>query len=286
MSRIAYVNGRYRPHATARVHIEDRGMQFSDGVYEVIAVVLGRLVDRDLHHRRLDRSLGELHIDRPMSRVALDAVLDEVVRRNRVAEGIVYLQIGRGVAPRNHVFPAASKPSVVVTARRVSPSVGAALAAGVKVITTPDQRWARRDIKSVSLLANILAKQKAAEAGAFEAWQVDGDGMITEGAQSNAWIVEPDGTIVTRAESTDILSGITRHRLIGLARDVGYEVVERSFTSAQAIAAREAFTTSTGSFVVPVVQIDDSMVANGQPGTIAEHLRALYIAFARGAARG
>ena len=259
-------------------------MQFSDGVYEVIAVVLGRLVDRDLHHRRLDRSLGELHIDRPMSRVALDTVLDEVVRRNRVAEGIVYLQIGRGVAPRNHVFPAASTPSVVVTSRRVSPSGGAALARGVKVITMPDQRWARRDIKSVSLLANILAKQKAAEANAFEAWQVDGDGMITEGAQSNAWIVEPDGTLITRAESTDILSGITRHRLIGLARDAGYVVVERSFTPADAIAAREAFTTSTSSFVVPVVQIDDSMVANGQPGTIAEHLRALYIAFARGEA--
>jgi D-alanine transaminase len=282
MSRIAYVNGRYRPHATAEVHIEDRGLQFSDGVYEVIAVVLGCLVDRDLHHRRLDRSLGELDIDRPMSRVALDAVLDEVVRHNRVAEGIVYLQIGRGVAPRNHVFPADRKPSVVITSRRVPPSAGAVLARGVKVITMPDQRWARRDIKSVSLLANVLAKQKAAEANAFEAWQVDGDGMITEGAQSNAWIVEQDGTIVTRAESPEILSGITRHRLFALARDAGYVVEERSFTPTQAIAAREAFTTSTSSFVVPVVQIDDSMVANGRPGTIAEHLRALYIAFARG----
>lgn len=280
MSRIAYVNGRYRPHATAKVHIEDRGMQFSDGVYEVIAVFDGHLIDRDLHHRRLDRSLGELQIDRPMSRVALDAIVDQVVRLNRVDDGLVYLQVGRGAAPRNHAFPSDVRPSLVVTSRRVSPANATILTQGVKVITVPDQRWIRRDIKSVSLLANVLAKQLAVESGAFEAWQVDGDGLITEGAQSNAWIVEQDGTLVTREASNDILSGITRHRLIELARDAGYVVEERAFTPVQALAAREAFTTGTSSFVVPVVQIDDAMVANGRPGSVVEQLRALYLNFA------
>ena len=281
MSRIAYVNGRYLPHAAAQVHIEDRGMQFSDAVYEVIAVLDGRLVDQLLHHERLERSLAELRIAQPMGRAALDAVLHEVVRRNRVGEGIIYLQVGRGVSPRNHAFPQQVKPSMVVTSRRARPATAEALTEGVKVITVPDLRWLRRDIKSVSLLPNVLAKQGAAEAGAFESWQVDGDGMITEGAQSNAWIIEADGTIVTRPESNEILSGITRRRLIGLARAGGLKVEERAFTSAQAAEAREAFLTSTSSFVVPVVQIDDAVVANGQPGTMTERLRTLYIDFAR-----
>lgn len=281
MSRIAYVNGQYLPHATAQVHIEDRGMQFSDAVYEVIAVLQGRLVDRALHHERLQRSLAELKIANPMSQGALDAVLDEVVTRNRVGEGIVYLQVGRGVSPRNHAFPRAAKPSVVVTARRARPASADVLTEGVKVVTLPDIRWLRRDIKSVSLLPNVLAKQGAAEAGAFESWQVDADGLITEGAQSNAWIIETDGTVVTRPESSDILSGITRRRLINLAREDGMTVVERAFTPEQAAAAREAFLTSTSSFVVPVVQIDDAVIANGRPGTVTERLRTLYIDFAR-----
>lgn len=281
MSRIAYVNGQYLPHAAARVHIEDRGMQFSDAVYEVIAVLDGGLVDRRLHHDRLERSLAALQIARPMGRAALDAVLDEVVRRNRVAEGIIYLQVGRGASSRNHAFPADAKPSVVATARRARPASAAALTEGVKVVTVPDIRWLRRDIKSVSLLPNVLAKQTAVEADAFESWQVDGDGHVTEGAQSNAWIIEADGTIVTRPESNEILSGITRRRLIGLARDAGLMVAERAFTPAQAMAAREAFLTSTSSFVVPVVQIDDAVIANGRPGTVTEQLRTLYIDFAR-----
>jgi len=281
MSRVAYVNGRYLPHAAAQVHIEDRGMQFSDAVYEVMAVLDGRLVDRPWHHERLERSLGELQIAVPMGRPALDAVFDEVVRRNRVVEGIVYLQVGRGVSPRNHAFPVRARPSIVVTARRARPATAVALTEGVKVVTIRDLRWLRRDIKSVSLLPNVLAKQGAAEAGAFESWQIDDDGLITEGAQSNAWIIETDGTIVTRPESNEILSGITRRRLIELARADGLSVEERPFTAAQAAEAREAFLTSTSSFVVPVVQIDDAVIANGQPGTITERLRSLYTDFAR-----
>jgi D-alanine transaminase len=280
MTRAAYVNGRYLPHAAARVHVEDRGMQFADGVYEVIAVVEGRLIDRTLHHHRLERSLGELRIAVPMSRPALDAVLDEVVRRNRVVEGIVYLQVGRGAAPRNHAFPDNVRPSVVVTARRARPASARALTEGVRVITVPDQRWRRRDIKSIALLPNVLAKQAAVEAGAYEAWQIDEAGLVTEGAQSNAWIVAAEGTILTRPESCDILSGITRKRLIGLARGAGLSVAEQPFTPEQAKTAREAFLTSTSSFVVPVIQIDEAVVANGRPGTVTETLRRLYLDFA------
>ena len=282
MSRVAYVNGRYVRHAEARVHIEDRGMQFSDSVYEVIAVVDGHLVDAEWHHRRLQRSLGELAIPLPMSRTVLDSILREVARRNRVRNGIVYLQIGRGVAPRGHAFPKNAARSVVATARHAQ--VAGPPEPGVAVITLADLRWRRRDIKSVSLLANVLAKQAAAEAGAFEAWQVDDQGMVTEGAQSNAWIVDQDGKLVTRPASNDILSGITRARLLQLARDAGITVVERPFSVAEAQDAREAFLTSTSSFVVPVVRIDDRPVANGRPGSITEGLRALYLRHARGGA--
>ena len=279
MSRWAYVNGRYVPHVTARAHIEDRGMQFSDGVYEVIAVVGGELVDATLHFERLDRSLSALEIAAPMRRAPLNAVLREVARRNRVSEGIVYLQVNRGVAPRNHAFPRDARPSMVVTARRGQPASNPALVEGVRVITIPDIRWRRRDIKSVSLLANVLAKQAAAQDGAFEAWQVDEDGMVTEGSQSNAWMVDIDGAVVTRPPSHDILTGITRTRLIDLARQDGITVIERAFTPQEAARAREAFLTSTSSFVVPVVQIDDAVVANGRPGAVTEHLRALYLDF-------
>ncbi len=279
MSRWAYVNGRYVPHATARTHVEDRGMQFSDGVYEVIAVVGGALVDATLHFERLDRSLSALEIAAPMRRAPLEAVLREVARRNRVSEGIVYLQVNRGVAPRNHAFPRDARPSMVVTARRGQPASSPALVEGVRVITIPDIRWRRRDIKSVSLLANVLAKQAAAQDGAFEAWQVDEDGMVTEGSQSNAWMVEAGGAVVTRPSSHDILTGITRTRLIDLARREGITVIERAFTPQEAARAREAFLTSTSSFVVPVVQIDDVVVANGRPGAVTERLRALYLDF-------
>ena len=284
MSRIAWVNGRYMSHAAAHVHIEDRGMQFSDAAYEVIAAIGGRLVDPVWHRERLERSLGELDIALPMSGAAMAAVLREVLRRNRVAEGIVYLQVGRGAAPRDHAFPRGAKPSMVATARRARPASARALTEGVRVVSIPDLRWRRRDIKSVSLLPNVLAKQAAAEAGAFEAWQTDPDGRVTEGAASNAWIVDGDGAVKTRPPGNDILAGITRRRLIALAKDAGIPVVEEAFTLEQAKTAREAFLTSTSSFVVPVLQIDEAVVANGRPGSTTERLRDLYTAFARGAA--
>ncbi len=281
MSRIAYVNGRYVPHGAAHVHVEDRGMQFSDAAYEVIAVIAGRPIDWDWHHERLERSLGELDIAAPMSATAMSAVVSEIVRRNLIDDGIVYMQVGRGVAPRNHAFPAAAAPSVVMTARRINPAGSPASSAGVRVITIPDRRWQRRDIKSVSLLPNVLAKEAATAAGAFEVWQIDADGYVTEGAASNAWIVDTAGAIRTRPASADILSGITRRRLIALAKGAGIAVVEAAFTPDEAMAAREAFLTSTSSFVVPVTEIDDAVVANGQPGATTERLRDLYAAFAR-----
>jgi len=277
MSRIAYVNGRYVPHARAQVHIEDRGYQFADGVYEVIAVQGGRLIDAAPHHDRLERSLRELQIVAPMSRAALELVLGETIRRNRVHDGIVYLQITRGVAKRDHAFPTAStRPAVVATARPTKAHTPAMIAAGVKAITTPDIRWSRCDVKSISLLPNCLAKQQAKDAGAFEAWQVDGDGFVTEGTSTNAWIVDGDGNVVTRRVESAILSGITRLVLLDFARQTGIEVIERPFTVAEALAAREAFLTSTTSFVMPIVAIDGHPIGEGRPGPVTLRLRAIY----------
>jgi D-alanine transaminase len=214
MSRIAYVNGRYLPHGDAAVHIEDRGYQFADGIYEVIAVKDGALIDEALHMARFERSLSELRIAPPMSRRTLELVMREVIRRNRFSNGIVYLQATRGVARRDHPFPADIRTSLVITARAARPANRKAQEEGVKVISIPDIRWARCDIKSVSLLPNVLGKQQAREAGAYEAWQVDRDGMVTEGTSTNAWIVTQDGELVTRQTGNAILNapGVARHR--------------------------------------------------------------------------
>jgi D-alanine transaminase len=276
MSRIAYVNGRYVPHREAAVHIEDRGYQFADGVYEVTAVKNGRLVDEDLHLKRLARSLKELRIAPPMSEAALKFVSREVIRRNRVKDGIVYLQMTRGVAPRDHAFPAKSETSVVLTSRRAKSSAKAA-EDGVKVITIPDIRWARCDIKSVSLLPNILGKQQAKEVGAYEAWQIDEEGNVTEGTSSNAWIVTKSGEVVTRHVDNAILNGTTRLALLDILKREGLSFKERSFSLEEAKSAREAFVTSTSSMVTPVVQIDDTVIGNGRPGSVAERLRAFYL---------
>ncbi|MBZ0325794.1 MAG: D-amino-acid transaminase [Alphaproteobacteria bacterium] len=279
MSRIAYVNGRYVPHAHACVHIEDRGYQFADGVYEVIAVVGGRLVDLDAHLDRLARSCAELRIAPPMGRPALAHVLAEMVRRNRLGGGgMVYLQVTRGVAPRDHAFPADARPALVVTARRMRPVAPALIERGVGVITLPDIRWGRCDIKTVALLANILGKQTAVESGAFEAWLVDAAGNITEGTSSNAWIVDAAGVLRTRQADRAILSGITRLSLIDLARDAGVTFAEGPFTPAEAGAAREAFLTSTTAMVVPVVSIDERPIGDGRPGPVTRRLRAAYLA--------
>lgn len=277
MARVSYVNGRYMPHHEACVHVEDRGYQFADGVYEVIAVHRGLPVDYALHEERLRRNLRELGIPEPMSRGALVQVLKEVIRRNRVRRGMLYVQVTRGVAPRGHAFPKAMRPSVVAYARAgVGPRPQQA-EEGVRVVSTPEIRWRRCDIKSVALLPNVLAKQTATEQGAFEAWQVGADGTVTEASASNAWIVDEEGRLVTRPLGADILPGVTRHVLAGLARADGIEMIERPFTLEEAKAAREAFITSTTSFVLPVVQIDDQVIGNGQPGSVASHLRALYM---------
>src|SRR6185503_7844642 len=233
MSRIAYVNGRYLSLAQACVNVEDRGYQFSDGVYEVCEVRGGRLIDERRHIIRLERSLSELRIAMPMSPAALGVVLREVVRRNRVRWGIVYLQITRGVARRDHAFPlAGTAPSVVVTARNMDFAAAEKLAdAGVSVISVPDNRWARVDIKSVSLLPNVLAKQAAREQGAREAWFVDREGRVTEGSSSNAWIVTRDGKVVTRHADHAILRGITRDVLIEAIKAQGFAFEERAFTA-------------------------------------------------------
>jgi D-alanine transaminase len=275
MSRIAFVNGRYLPRSEATVHVEDRGYQFSDGVYEVCEVRDGRLIDERRHVERLQRSLGELRIPLPMSPAALGVVMRETLRRNRVRDGIVYLQVTRGVARRDHAFPPpGTQPSVVVTARNLDMARNErAAAAGVAVITVPDNRWERVDIKSISLLPNVLAKQAAREQGAGEAWFVDRDGKVTEGSSSNAWIVTMGGKVVTRAADKGILRGITRTVLIGAIEAQGLTLEERPFTVEEAYRAREAFLTAASQVVLPVVRIDGRPVGNGAPGSVATALR-------------
>ena len=283
MSRVAYVNGAYRPHADATVHVEDRGFQFADGVYEVWSVFDGHMADFDGHMTRLHRSLNELRIAIPMSREALERVLKETVRRNRVREGLVYIQVTRGTARRDHPFPPeGTPPSVIVTARTLPLSKGnAAAAKGVAVITQPDIRWGRCDIKTVGLLPNVLAKQAAKEHGAAEAWMVDEMGLVTEGASTNAWIVDEDGRLRTRDAQSNILHGITRAAVMKMAAEEGLEVEERAFSVDEARRAKEAFYTSASGFVMPAVSIDGAKIGNGRPGPIATKLRALYIDRAR-----
>ncbi|GHD47403.1 D-amino-acid transaminase [Thalassobaculum fulvum] len=285
MSRIAYVNGRYVPHADAAVHVEDRGYQFADGVYEVVLVYNGRMVDEIPHLDRLDRSLGELRIPSPMSRPALRSVMRELLRRNRIHTGLIYMQVTRGVARRDHPFPKNAQPSLVMTAKRIALPTGAAVENGVRVISIPDIRWERCDIKTVALLPNVLGKQQAKEAGAYEAWQVDRDGYVTEGTSTNAWIVTKDGELVTRNANQAILNGITRLTLLKLAERENLRLVERGFTIEEAKRAREAFISSATSFVTPVTQIDDAVIGNGKAGSVGLGLRRAYLDYAEGEGR-
>jgi D-alanine transaminase len=275
MSRIAYVNGRYRPHSEAMIHVEDRGFQFADGVYEVCEVRGGRLVDERRHMARLKRSLDALRIELPMAFPALGIVLRETVRRNRVRDGLVYLQVTRGTARRDHGFPpAGTAPGMVVTARALDPARGERVAAeGIAVITVPDNRWARVDIKAVSLLPNVLAKQAAREQGAREAWFVDAQGFITEGSSSNAWIVTAGGEVITRPADHSILNGISRAVVLDAVAAQGLTLIERAFTVKEAQAAREAFVTAASQIVQPVVLIDGEPVGGGRPGPVAAALR-------------
>jgi D-alanine transaminase len=282
MSRIAYVNGRYLPMRAATVHVEDRGYQFGVGVYEVCEVRGGRLIDERRHMARLLRSLDELRIRVPMSLASLGIVLREVVARNRVSYGVVYLQITRGVARRDHAFPVPDvPPSVVVTARALNRARNETLASkGIAVITVPDNRWGRVDIKTIGLLPNVLARQAAIEQGARDAWFVDASGNVTESASGNAWIVTQAGTVVTRPADNAILRGITRTVLFEVIKAQGLAAEERAFTLKEAYAAREAFITSASQIVMPVVKIDDRPVGNGQPGPIATALRRAFHDFA------
>lgn len=282
MSRIAYVNGRYLPHAAAGVHIEDRGYQFADGVYEVCEVARGFIVDMTRHLDRLGRSLKELQIGWPVERSALELILREVVRRNRITNGLVYLQVTRGVAKRDHFFPSADvKPALVVTAKRGDPVAAAKKAeSGIKVITVPENRWERVDIKTVGLLPNVLARQQAKEAGAQEAWFVDPDGTVKEGAATNVWIVTKDGTLVTRPAEFGILRGVTRTTVMDVAAKSGLKVEERGFSVEEAKGAREAFITAATMVVMPVVAIDGQPVANGHPGSTALALREAFFGVA------
>jgi len=282
MSRIAYVNGRYMPLNDAKVNVEDRGYQFADGVYEVCEIVDGRLIDERRHLDRLKRSLDELRIRMPMSRAALDVVMREVVARNRIGYGLVYLQITRGVAKRDHAFPSPEvPPSIVVTARPLNRARNEALAAkGIDVISVPDNRWGRVDIKTVGLLPNVLARQAAIEQGARDAWFVDKDGMVTEASSANAWIVTPQCRLVTRRADHAILRGITRTVLFDAIKTQGIEVDERPFTLKEALAAREAFITSATQIVLPVVRIDGQAIGDGRPGPVATALRREFHRFA------
>ncbi len=278
MSRIAYVNGRYLPFHQAKVHVEDRGYQFADAVYEVCEVRAGRLIDERRHIERLKRSLGELRIPMPMTPRALGVVLREVAARNHIGYGLVYLQITRGVARRDPAFPTPPVlPSVVVTARALNRTRNEALAAkGIAVVSVPDNRWGRVDIKSVGLLPNVLARQAAIDRGAREAWFIDKDGAVTEGASANAWIVTPGGTLVTRHADYAILRGITRTVVLAVVEAQGLTVEERAFTLKEAYAAREAFVTSATQIVMPVVSIDGHMIGDGKPGPVAQALRANF----------
>jgi D-alanine transaminase len=277
MSRISYVNGQYIPHTNASVHIEDRGYQFADGVYEVFAVHDGKLVGEQGHLDRLNHSLVSLQINWPMEKRSFMVVVREVVRRNHVKFGLVYIQITRGVARRDHPFPTNTQSAIVVTARKMPPLDKNVLNKGVNVITIPDIRWKRKDIKSISLLPNCLGKQQAREAGAFEAWQYDGEGNITEGTSSNAWIVTKDGELVTKQIGSTILNGITRLAVLESAREAGFSVSERAFSIEEAHNAKEAFITSSTSHVKAVTQIDDKIIGNGHVGELTSKLLDLYV---------
>ncbi|MFP5447266.1 MAG: D-amino-acid transaminase [Alphaproteobacteria bacterium] len=279
MGRIAYVNGRYQRHADAAVHIEDRGYQLADAVYEVWSVFGGKLADAEGHFARLARSLGELRIPEPMSRAALTIVLREVLRRNQVREGLIYLQVSRGVAPRDHAFPEGDlSPSVVITAKSLDRAASEAKAAkGIAVITTPENRWGRCDIKTVGLLPNVLARQAARERGAGEALFVDEMGLITEGASANAWILDGNGVLRTRDTQANILRGVTRRTLLDVIAEAGLKVEERPFTPEEMAEAKEAFITGAGSLVLPVIAIDGQPIGGGAPGPVAKRLRSLYI---------
>lgn len=277
MSRIAYVDGVYQPLNLPGILVEDRGYQFADGVYEVCAIRNGRLLDEARHLDRLEYSLDALDMPMPMSRPALQQVMRETLRRNRIHSGILYMQVSRGVAPREHMYDASLKPILVMTARPISAERRLQIMKkGISVISVPDQRWARCDIKSISLLPNVLARQLARNAKVQEAWQIDVQGMVTEGAATNAWIVDAKGVLRTRPAGNDILNGIVRQVLLDCVSELGLKFEERPFSLNEALAAQECFSTASTMSVFPVVKIDGKNIANGKPGSVAKTLSNAY----------
>ncbi len=282
MSRIAYVDGQYLPVREAGVNVWDRGLQFGDSVYEVILVHAGRPVDEEPHLDRLDRSLTEVRMTWPRPRSAFRVVMREIIRRNRIHHGLIYLQVTRGVAPRDAAFPKAPKPTLFMFAKRIPPLEPDKLGDGVGVITVPDIRWERRDIKTTMLLPNVLAKQQAVDAGVFDAWMVDPEGLVTEGTASNAFIVTKDKELITRPVSHDILKGITRMTMKRLAERLGMAFVERPFTVDEAKEAVEAFLTNASVYLVPVTRIDDTSIGNGRAGSVTTALAEIYRTYIAG----
>jgi D-alanine transaminase len=280
MSRTVFVNGAFVPYEQAKIPIMDRGFLFADGIYEVSAVLYGRLVDSEGHFARLDRSLREIRIPNPYGAADWARLCEELVRRNGLSEGLVYMQVTRGVAEREFAFPKETAPTVVMFTQPKNISRSPQAESGVGVITVPDLRWKRRDIKSVALLPQVLAKQAAAEAGVAEAWMLE-DGFITEGGSSTAFIITEDKRIVTRPLSNAVLPGITRLSVMRLAAEDSLVIEERLFTLEEAHAAAEAFLTSASMLVTPVVTIDGQLVADGKPGPLTRRLRALYLEMAK-----
>jgi D-alanine transaminase len=280
MSRIVYVNGAYLPEEEAKISVFDRGFLFADGVYEVSSVVEGRLVDNAAHLARLRRSLDELDMAAPATPEEIEAIQREMITRNGIEEGLVYLQVTRGAADRDFLYPKDAAPSLVMFTQTKSIVDNPTAVRGISVITLPDIRWRRRDIKTIGLLAASMAKQAAQDAGADDAWMVE-DGMITEGSSNNAFIITHEGAIVTRALSNDILHGITRRAVLAIAERENLTVEERAFSPEEAYEAAEAFITSASTFVMPVVRIDNRILGNGVPGPVTEDLRRLYTEMAR-----
>lgn len=277
MSRIAYIDGVYQPMNLPGILVEDRGYQFADGVYEVCAIRNGKLLDETRHLDRLDYSLQALNIPMPMSRAALKQVMRETLRRNRVSDGILYMQVSRGVAPREHMYDADLKPVLVITARPIAAERRAQIMrTGISAISVPDQRWARCDIKSISLLPNVLARQSARNAKVQEAWQIDGRGMVTEGAATNAWIVDAKGVLRTRPADHEILNGIVRQVLLDCVAELGLKFAEKPFSLSEALAAKECFSTASTMSVFPVVKLDGQKIGSGKPGPVAKALSVAY----------
>ena len=278
MSRVVYVNGSYVPHRDAAVHVEDRGYQFGDGVYEVVLLINGKMADCDGHLKRLKRSLNKLEMKSPVSEGALRQIMTRLIRLNRLKTGIIYIQITRGVARRDHAFPKDSLASLVMTVKHVSVDTGRQLA-GKSAITVPDQRWDRRDIKTIQLLPNCLAKQAASEKGAYEAIMVMPDGSVSEGSSSNVWILNSENQLITRQPDEDILNGITRRSIQRIAGERQIEIVERAFSVAEMLQAKEVFVTSATSMVTALTHIDGKKIDEGEVGLIASALKADYIKY-------